>query len=132
MTPPENDVLQAVAIVLFAICLAYAAGRMHQWYLQAMERDQAWRHGYDLAARSLFHLATRVRPAPVRKPEPTTKAEAVRATATVLRLTEETGRHTAVRSDTERMTAPRLLGPVAAFEDATVTGLVQQRMPAAG
>lgn len=67
MTPPENDVLQAVAIVLFAICLAYAAGRMHQWYLHALERDQAWRHGYDLAARSLFHLATRVtRPQPAK------------------------------------------------------------------
>jgi hypothetical protein len=92
MTPPENDVLQAVAIVLFAICLSYAAGRMHQWYLHALERDQAWRHGYDLAARSLFHLATRVnRPQPA-TPAATRKADAVRATASVMTV-DDSGRH---------------------------------------
>lgn len=130
MTPPENDVLQAVAIVLFAICLAYAAGRMHQWYLQALERDQAWRHGYDLAARSLFHLATRVRPAPARRPEPS-KADAVRATATVLHL-GDTGRHAAVRAArTDRVTAPVRPATATAYDDVTtVTGLVQQRTPA--
>jgi hypothetical protein len=107
MTPPENDVLQAVAIVLFAICLAYAAGRMHQWYLHALERDQAWRHGYDLAARSLFHLATRVT-----RPQPTTRRpDAPRGT---LRLAEDGGgRHA--------------LAPAGGADDATVAGLVQQR-----
>lgn len=61
MNPPENTFMQAFFVLVFALCTAYAAGRMHQWYKQGFERDQAWRSGYDSATRSLFQLATRSR-----------------------------------------------------------------------
>lgn len=39
------------------VTTAYAAGRLHQWYRHAHERDDAWRAGYNLAMRSLFRYA---------------------------------------------------------------------------
>lgn len=51
-------------LTLFLFVLAsscgYAGGRIHQWYRTALERDAAWRDGYDQATGSLFALATRV------------------------------------------------------------------------
>ena len=77
MTAPGNDVLLTVLLVALTASTGYAAGRIHQWYRTALERDQAYRDGYDTATRSLFSLAARiVRPRRSDKP-------AVRGTATV-------------------------------------------------
>ena len=46
----------AVALVIF---VAYAAGRVHEWYRHSYEREQAYRDGYDRASHSLFQVATR-------------------------------------------------------------------------
>lgn len=46
--------------VLIFLSVAYAAGRIHQWYRTALERDDAWRAGYDQASGTLFKLAARV------------------------------------------------------------------------
>jgi hypothetical protein len=51
-------------LVFFPIALGisagYAAGRIHEWYRHALERDQAWRAGYDQASGTLFKVATKV------------------------------------------------------------------------
>jgi hypothetical protein len=59
--------------VLMLVGLTYAAGRVHQFFKQTNEREQAFRDGYNTATRSLFALATRtarglppVPPKPVR------------------------------------------------------------------
>src|SRR4051794_1184999 len=41
MTAPGNDVLLTVLLVAFTASTGYAAGRIHQWYRTALERDQA-------------------------------------------------------------------------------------------
>jgi hypothetical protein len=82
MTAPGNDVLLTVLLVALTASTGYAAGRIHQWYRTALERDQAYRDGYDTATRSLFSLAARiVRPRRSDKP-------AVRGTATVTSILE--------------------------------------------
>lgn len=77
MTAPGNDLLLTVLLVAFTTCTGYAAGRIHQWYRTALERDQAYRDGYDSATRSLFSLAARIV-----RPRRSDKS-AVRGTATV-------------------------------------------------
>ena len=54
---PGNDFLQVLFVLLFTLTVTYAAGRLHQWYRQALERDLAWRDGYDRATHSLYRLA---------------------------------------------------------------------------
>jgi hypothetical protein len=77
MTAPGNGILPAVLLIAFTISTGYAAGRIHQWYRTSLERDQAYREGYDTATRSLFGLAARlIRPRRGEK-------GAVRGTATV-------------------------------------------------
>jgi hypothetical protein len=49
----------AVAIVIFT---AYAAGRVHQWSRHGLEREIAYRDGYNQASHALFHLAIRTLP----------------------------------------------------------------------
>jgi hypothetical protein len=44
---------------MFVIFCAYTGGRVHQWYRQSLERDTAFREGYDQASRALFPLASR-------------------------------------------------------------------------
>lgn len=77
MTAPGNDILLTVLIIAFMASSGYAAGRLHQWYRTALERDQAFRDGYDTATKSLFSLAARMI-----RPRRSEKA-AVRGTATV-------------------------------------------------
>lgn len=59
VTASGNAPIIAFLLILFAVASAYAAGRLHQWYRQALERDDAWRDGYDKATGSLFKLLTR-------------------------------------------------------------------------
>ncbi len=47
-------------LLIFTTSAGYAAGRVHQWYRHALERDEAWRDGYDQASGTLFKVATRV------------------------------------------------------------------------
>ena len=120
MTAPGNGTLMAVLLVAFVASTGYAAGRIHQWYRTSLERDQAYRDGYDTATRSLFSLAARlVRPRRSDKP-------AVRGTATVSSILEApgagagggttgagvTGRHTVpdelVAGPTYRLTPDRI------------------------
>ena len=60
MTVPGNDTLLITALAAFAACLGYAAGRLHQWYRTVLDRDEAYRDGYDTATRSVFSLAARL------------------------------------------------------------------------
>jgi hypothetical protein len=60
MTAPGND---AVLITLLATLTAgagYVAGRLHQWYRTVLDRDEAYRDGYDTATRSVFGMAARM------------------------------------------------------------------------
>jgi len=113
VNPPETDVLQAFFVLIFALCTSYSAGRLHQWYKHAHERDDAWRSGYDSATRSLFHLVTRTR-----RQEQTT-VEPVRGVAAV------SGRHAA-------QPGPRVLAPVARASDGNGAGKADLRVLEAG
>ncbi len=57
---PGNDVVLTGLTTAFLISCSYAAGRVHQFFKQATDRDNAFRDGYDTAAHSLFSMATRV------------------------------------------------------------------------
>ena len=46
--------------VLAIALLFYVIGRVHQFFKRTLEREQAYRDGYNTATRSLFSLATRV------------------------------------------------------------------------
>jgi hypothetical protein len=59
MTALSTAMLQIAFAVVFVVCLSYVAGRVHQWYRHSMEREVAYRDGYDEASHSLFRLATR-------------------------------------------------------------------------
>lgn len=54
---PGNDYLHILLALLFTLAVTYAAGRLHEWYRHALERDLAWREGYDRATHSLYRLA---------------------------------------------------------------------------
>jgi hypothetical protein len=56
MTPSLLYALLAV----FAACTGYAAGRLHQWHRLDADREEAYREGYDDAARRTFTMAARV------------------------------------------------------------------------
>jgi hypothetical protein len=59
MTAPGNGILLTVLIVVFGLSTGYAAGRIHQWYRTSLDRDEAYRDGYDTATQSLFSVAAR-------------------------------------------------------------------------
>ncbi|GAA2548175.1 hypothetical protein GCM10010435_16970 [Winogradskya consettensis] len=61
MTVPGNNLIQAVFALAFVIASGYAAGRIHQWYKQGLDRDRAYRTGYDRASHSMFDMAIRKR-----------------------------------------------------------------------
>jgi hypothetical protein len=77
MTAPGNDILLTLLLIAFVGSSGYAGGRIHQWYRTSLDRDQAYRDGYDTATRSLFSLAARII-----RPRRSEKA-AARGTATV-------------------------------------------------
>jgi hypothetical protein len=59
MTELSTAMLQVALSIGFAVFISYAAGRAHQWYRHSLEREIAYRDGYDEASHSLFRLATR-------------------------------------------------------------------------
>jgi hypothetical protein len=60
MTAPANDALLITLLAVFTACAGYAAGRLHQWYRTGLDRDEAYRDGYDTATRSVFSMAARL------------------------------------------------------------------------
>jgi hypothetical protein len=60
MNAPGNGILLTLLMIVFTVSTGYASGRVHQWYRASMERDQAYREGYDTATRSLFSVAARL------------------------------------------------------------------------
>ncbi|RZU50169.1 hypothetical protein EV385_1934 [Krasilnikovia cinnamomea] len=51
--------LQVVLAVAAVAAAAYVAGRVHQWYRHGLQREVAYRRGYDQASSTLFALAIR-------------------------------------------------------------------------
>jgi hypothetical protein len=85
MTAPGNGILLTVLIIVFGLSSGYAAGRIHQWYRTSLDRDEAYRDGYDTATQSLFSVAARAV-----KGRRADKA-AARGTATVSSILEAPG-----------------------------------------
>jgi hypothetical protein len=46
--------------VVMLVTASYVTGRVHQFFKQTDEREQAYRDGYNTATKTLFALATRV------------------------------------------------------------------------
>jgi hypothetical protein len=61
MTAPGNDMLQLLLSLSLVIASGYAAGRIHQWYKHSLERDAAFREGYNHASHSMFDMAMKHR-----------------------------------------------------------------------
>ena len=59
MTAPANHYLTTLLSLALVCSACYAGGRLHQWYRQGYERDDAYRTGYDQASHTLFAIATR-------------------------------------------------------------------------
>lgn len=55
----RQDYLGPGLATFLLVLMCYLAGRVHQFYKQTDEREQAFRDGYNQATRSLFSLATR-------------------------------------------------------------------------
>lgn len=68
MTAPGNDIIQILLALAFVIASGYGCGRIHQWYKHGLERDHAFREGYDHASRSMFDLALQTRSTPPAAP----------------------------------------------------------------
>jgi hypothetical protein len=76
MSAPGNSAVLVTLLAIMIICTGYAAGRLHQWYRAAAERDEAYQEGYDTGARSTFSMAARIA-------APRRDKAAVRASASV-------------------------------------------------
>jgi hypothetical protein len=66
MIAPGNSFIQLALALAFVIASGYASGRIHQWYKHGLERDDAYREGYNQASRSMFDLAMQVRTRPAK------------------------------------------------------------------
>ncbi|MCY1141761.1 hypothetical protein OWR29_27505 [Actinoplanes sp. Pm04-4] len=55
----NSGALHTIAYVLLSVLCAYGAGRVHQWYMHSMDRDKAFRDGYNHGYHALFRLAAR-------------------------------------------------------------------------
>ncbi|WP_436527358.1 hypothetical protein [Actinoplanes sp. HUAS TT8] len=60
MSAPGNTVILLVLVGLFMGCAGYALGRLHERRMSGEEREEAYRDGYDHAARRVFSMAARV------------------------------------------------------------------------
>ncbi|GIF10037.1 hypothetical protein Ate01nite_00690 [Actinoplanes teichomyceticus] len=59
MTAPGNSAILLLLLTGFVGCAGYALGRLHERRQGGAEREEAYLHGYDHAARSVFSLAVR-------------------------------------------------------------------------
>jgi hypothetical protein len=104
MTAPGNNMLQIVLALAFVIASGYAAGRIHQWYKHGLERDHAYRDGYDQASRCMFDMAISSRAG---------RAPATAAAAAGVRV----GVAVQPQAQLHRPPAPRAAGTTLAFPD---------------
>jgi hypothetical protein len=111
MTVPGNSALLLTLLAVFVAGTGYAAGRLHQRHRTDLERDEAYRDGYDMATRSVFSLAARVI-------GPWRERAAVRASASVPGRAVGSG----PPSPDTTVTSAVVGGPSASSEDALVTG----------
>jgi hypothetical protein len=65
MIAPGNNLIQIALALAFVIASGYASGRIHQWYRHGLERDHAYREGYNHASHSMFTMALQARGASV-------------------------------------------------------------------
>ncbi|GAA0535780.1 hypothetical protein GCM10010172_16330 [Paractinoplanes ferrugineus] len=70
MTAPENAFLFVALMLAILMSSAYALGRIHQWHKNGLERDEAYRRGYDKASVSILGIMTSQKPAAVEKTRP--------------------------------------------------------------
>jgi hypothetical protein len=63
MTAPGNDPLFLALTLMLLMSSAYALGRIHQWHKHGLERDEAYRRGYDKASLSILTMMNRQSPA---------------------------------------------------------------------
>lgn len=56
MTAPGNDVLYLAFTLTVFVSSGYAVGRIHQWHRHGVERDEAYRGGYDKASDSIIGI----------------------------------------------------------------------------
>ncbi|MFI6073854.1 hypothetical protein ACIA5C_20000 [Actinoplanes sp. NPDC051343] len=62
MTAPGNDPLFLALTLGLLMSTAYALGRIHQWHRHGLQRDEAYRRGYDRASVSILSIMTRRSP----------------------------------------------------------------------
>ncbi|OJF14330.1 hypothetical protein [Couchioplanes caeruleus] len=60
MAAPGHDALLISLLAACTACIGYAVGRLHQWYRTGLDRDEAYRDGYETATRSVFSTAARL------------------------------------------------------------------------
>jgi hypothetical protein len=53
----DTSLFPAVAYLALSASIAYGGGRIHQWYVNSMDRDRPFRDGYHHGYRSLFPAA---------------------------------------------------------------------------
>src|SRR4051812_1250720 len=62
MTAPGNDLLIIILTLSVLLSSGYAMGRVHQSRKHGLERDEAYRAGYDKASRSIMGMMSDRRP----------------------------------------------------------------------
>ncbi|HEY0000736.1 MAG TPA: hypothetical protein VGB74_09805 [Actinoplanes sp.] len=60
MTAPGDYVLIFLLLALFLACVGYAAGRLHQRWQAAQDREEAYRDGYENGSSNVFSTAVRM------------------------------------------------------------------------
>ncbi|HWS38468.1 MAG TPA: hypothetical protein VN408_37740 [Actinoplanes sp.] len=56
MTAPGNGILYFILTLGIVVTSGYAIGRIHQWHRHGLDRDEAYRNGYDKACRSIIDM----------------------------------------------------------------------------
>ncbi|MEU4239177.1 hypothetical protein [Actinoplanes sp. NPDC026619] len=56
MTAPGNYLLYITLTLGILVSSGYALGRIHQWHKDGLERDEAYRRGYDKASSSILSM----------------------------------------------------------------------------
>jgi hypothetical protein len=82
MIAPGNNLIQIALALAFVVASGYASGRIHQWYRHGLERDHAYREGYNHASCSMFTMALQARGAGAPAAAPDTGQHLVVAAAT--------------------------------------------------
>jgi len=59
MIAPGDRFIILILTLGFVVSSAYAMGRIHQWYKHGVERDEAYRSGFDKASHAMMELIRR-------------------------------------------------------------------------